>query len=70
MQKNKEGGCLVEQFGGYGLAVVLGTFSIELRGKDVSVELLVVVFQLVSVDEHLEKEQQPLETPETVTHVK
>ncbi len=53
-----EGGRLVEQLGCCGLPVVLGAFSIELRGKNVSVKLLVVVFQLVTVDEHLEQKQQ------------
>lgn len=62
----QEGGRLVEKLGCRGLAVVLGAFSIELRGKDVSVKLLVVVFQLVSVDEHLEQKHQLLEAFETV----
>lgn len=58
----RDGVRLVKQLGCYGLAVVLGTFSIELRRKDFRVKLFVVVFQLVSMDEHLEQEQEAFET--------
>lgn len=61
-----EGGGLVEQLGCCGIAVVLGTFPIELRGKDVGVKLFVVVFQLVSVDKHLEQRHWLLEAFVTV----
>lgn len=47
------GGALIEQLGCRGLAVVFGTFSVELSRKDVGVKFLVVVVQLVSVHEHL-----------------
>lgn len=52
------GTALVEQLGCHSLAVVLGTFSVKLSWKDVGIKLLVVVFQFVSMNKNLVKEER------------
>lgn len=48
-------GASVKQLGCCCLSVVLRSFPVKLRREDVSVKLLVVVFQLVSMNKDLRK---------------